>query len=250
MFPPSTTAQCHKNRYGNGVCLGGTPLFPHEQCNGQCYNQYSQEANSSSLGLRSYYRCDNGQCVLTMNMCQGFALCEDKSDIRACNPKLKCTNAGGGSNVVTINSELVSGHSFCLYDNTRNDKIYQSITREDEEDNKYTFGYNVIGSSLQSDKLKHCNASSGASNASNGIMCGKICIGNFLWCRMLRKNTCEDGDISFSTWDLGFCQNSTFWSNISCTTYYDNGAVAACCTRAQMLWNSPALHLPLVCHQQ
>ena len=154
--PPSTTAQCHLDEeYGHGVCPGGTTLSLGVQCNGQCYNQYSQEANSSSLSFRSMYRCDNGECVSASSMCSGYSWCEDKSDLRACNQELTCVYVSTGFTLSTITSDLVDGHSFCVYSNARNDGQYHTISREDEDNLDIV----STSASLNYTKLGHCNDS-------------------------------------------------------------------------------------------
>ena len=62
--PPSDQRLCYKDSDdGPGYC-------PHpakkkrisEKCNGECFNEYQQYSNSS-LGERSHYQCEDGQCV-------------------------------------------------------------------------------------------------------------------------------------------------------------------------------------------
>ena len=127
--PPTTLAQCHLDENENGVCPGGTTLSLTELGNGQCYNQYSQELNTSALSLRSMYPCDNGDCMYAQTMCRGYPSCGDKSDLRACNPEMTCVYLRSGSTMSTITSDLMDGHSLCIYSNARNDGQYDAISR-------------------------------------------------------------------------------------------------------------------------
>ena len=218
--------QCHLNekyeQYGHGVCPGGTTLGIWEQCNGQCYNQYSQEVNTSALSSSSMYRCDNGDCVPVTNICRGYPMCGDKSDLRACNPELTCVSLGGksvsmNSNVSTINSKLVDGHSFCIYSNERNNGNYEAITREDEDN------LDIVSTSTSLDytKIEHCS-----NDGNPGVMCGSECLGTLSWCRAGSSNPCDDGAQVFTTNNPGLCRNSTFWRDVSCA-FYGNGTIAA-----------------------
>ena len=219
--PPSTRAQCYKNEFGHAVCPYGTPLSRSQQCNGKCYAEYSQGANTSALSTRSRFRCDNGQCVRLRFMCRGYALCEDKSDLRACNPELTCVYKGRHvvSNVSTINSDLVKGHSFCTQSSTRNNGEYAYITREDE-DNLDIVSNNAV--SMDYSKLSYCNTSEGP-----GVICGSRCAPNFWWCKKTTANHCNNQNQSFTTKDPHLCRNSTFWNEVSCVQNDKSGAIVA-----------------------
>ena len=220
--PPSSRAQCHLDeKYGHGVCPRGTAVGMGEPCNGQCYNQYSQELNTSSLSYRSQYRCDDGDCDQSArSLCAGYAWCGDKSDIRACNPELTCVSGVGlESTVSTIHSDLVDGHSFCIYSHKRNNGRYEAITREDEDN------LNIVSTSavsLDYGKLAHCNYS----GADPGVKCGSRCIPNYGWCKLGISNQCDDGVQVFTTQHPGLCRNSTFWRQVSCTNYHSWGDIA------------------------
>ena len=210
--PPSTTAQCHLDPYKNGKCQGGTTLNRTQQCNDQCYNQYSQKANTSSLSISSMYRCDNGDCVPAWSMCRGYSMCGDKSDLRACNPELTCV-AYNDSTVSTITSDLVDGHSFCVQINERNDGTYDAVTREDEDNLDIV----STSASLNYTKLGHCNDS-----YDPGVKCGSRCMPTYGWCKLGISDQCDDGDQSITTNNPQLCQNKTFWSKVSCNVHYPN----------------------------
>ena len=223
--PPSTTAQCHLDGYDNGVCPRGTTLGNTQQCNGQCYNQYSQELNTSALSTRSMYQCDNGDCRTASTICRGYARCRDKSDLRACNSELTCVSINGVghvSKVSTINSDLVDGHSLCLYSKDRNEGQYDSITREDEDNLDIVSTSRV---SLDYTKLEHCNDSQG----NPGIMCGSRtgCAPNYFWCKFGASSQCHAGDQVLTTDHPGLCRNSTFWRDVSCTLHFYDGEIVA-----------------------
>ena len=212
-IPPSNTTQCHKNNRGEGVCPGGRAISRSRPCNGKCYNQYSQEGNTSSFNIRSGYKCDNGQCVDARYMCRGYSSCDDKTDLRACNPNITCVFVRGGvSKVYTVNSDLVDGHSKCVSTNDHNDGKYNSVTREDET-NLDIVSTSVV--TLDYSKLLHCNDSYNNS----GVMCGNKCKIRKHWCKTATYGPCVVGDQSFTTRDPALCRNSTFWSEVSCNRY-------------------------------
>ena len=147
-------------------------------------------------------------------------MCGDKSDIRACNPELTCVSGVGlVSTVSTIHSDLVDGHSFCIYSNLRNDGQYNAITREDE-DNLDIVSTSAV--SLDFSKLEHC-----IDNNNPGVWCGSRCYPNYGWCKLGTSDRCDDGVQVFNTQDPGLCQNSNFWRDVSCTSYYSSGNIGA-----------------------
>ena len=158
-------------------------------------------------------------------------MCRDKSDLQACNPELTCVSLGGksvsrNSDVSTINSKLVDGHSFCIYGNERNNGQYEAITREDEE-NLDIVSTSTI--SLDYSKLEHCNTSVGDidSIGNPGVKCGSRCMPSYAWCNKGTSAKCDDGVQVFTTRDPGLCRNSTFWRDVSCTLYWDTGDIIA-----------------------
>ena len=91
--------------------------------------------------------------MVASTICRGYARCDDKSDLRACNQELTCVSfINVVSSVSTITSDLVDGHSFCIYSNSRNDGQYDAITREDE-DNLDIVSTSAV--SLDYTKLEH-----------------------------------------------------------------------------------------------
>ena len=237
--PPSTTAQCYDDGYYmNGVCPNGTTLGNTQQCNGQCYNQYSQELNTSALSTRSMYQCDNGDCRTASTICRGYARCMDKSDLRACNSELTCVSINGVghvSKVSTINSDLVDGHSLCLYSKDRNEGQYDSITREDE-DNLDIVSTSAVNFDFT--KLEHCNTSISnnlivgtlehqRNKSDPGVMCGTRCLPSSIWCRYVSVDQCDDGFQIFTTDNPELCRNSAFWRDVPCTVYYPGADIAS-----------------------
>ena len=158
-------------------------------------------------------------------MCRGYAWCDDKSDLRACNQQITCfSDYDNLFSVSTINSDLVDGHSFCIYSNEQNNGEYDYITREDE-DNLDIVSTSAV--SLNYTKLEHCNNLN--SNGNPGVMCGTLCMENYLWCLPGVSNLCNETETKqlFTTQDPRLCRNNTFWSEVSCNLYYENGDIAA-----------------------
>ena len=150
-------------------------------------------------------------------MCMGgYTGCEDKSHLRACNPQLTCIDKSGHANfthtnVTTINSDLVKGHSFCAYELWNIDNDYGYITREDE-DNLDIASANIAP--LNFANITNCTGV----NGDDGIMCGTECVDNWQWCK-LSKLHCDDGSQIFTTKDPVLCRNTTFWSAVNCQLY-------------------------------
>ena len=87
--PSDDRQQCYQES-GAGHCPEGRKLELSEQCDGHCFNEY-QNYNNTRLGIRSQYRCDDGQCVWVLDMCShGYAACKDKSDLKECTDNIQC----------------------------------------------------------------------------------------------------------------------------------------------------------------
>ena len=129
--------QCNKNRNVWGNCPQGRVLIKTQTCNNQCYNDYKA---SEKIGGDSQFRCGNTSCVPVFKMCRGYSMCEDRSDIRACDETLTCVwGRGVGDRYYTDKSHMKAGpssnkHFYCNYGELRNDGQYNTITREDETD--------------------------------------------------------------------------------------------------------------------
>ena len=220
-LPSSQTGQCYKDGYGHGVCPEGLKFSKSKPCNesGKCYNQYTEEVNKTSISDRSRYHCSNAQCLPAESLCGGYTLCEDKLDLEACSPKLKCVYSKYGYNVKTLNTTLVQGHSYCSYGTDHNNGRYDTITREDEEDLDI---FSISTATLDYTNITKCTTKSGRP----GVRCGKKCIWNYGWCKRRTADECEDEGQSFTTRNPKLCGNTTFWNEISCNLYSD-GEISA-----------------------
>ena len=208
---------CYQDVITSNVhCENGTQLRFSEPCNRKCYNEY-QERNATPLGNNAMFRCANGhQCVKVSKMCQGTALCGDKSDIEACQD-LHCLETMNYTKHV-LNTEIVRGHTFCSYAHTKNDGQYHSITREDESNLKIRTKQAIINY----EELQQCNVSI----AGPGLTCNGKCVPNYSWCRGTTFS-CKNGESKISTNDKNLCKNSTFWKYKSCDIYLDADEIYA-----------------------
>ena len=189
-------------------CEEGEALPILEPCNGKCYNEY-QDKDTTSLGWKSQYKCASGnECVPVLWMCQGYALCNNKSDIEACQD-LECLHSGDEN---TLWTDVVRGHKYCSYSRDYNDGEYNAIGREDETDLRLLSKHVSINYEL----LEECV---GFEGNQPGIICNNACRINGLWCRSDYISSCSNGDSEINTNNRKLCSNTSFWSNKSCNTF-------------------------------
>ena len=121
-------AECKFSR-GNANCVDGTVTNLTEPCNGKCFTEYRTLRNRTEYGgLRATYQCENGDCVLMREMCNGYAACQDESDLKECDDDLQCISTNGGYEITSY-----QGHYTCSYINAENDGEYDNIHRKDED---------------------------------------------------------------------------------------------------------------------
>ena len=197
---------------GDGNCTLGRVMKKTETCNNHCFNDYT---TSEKIGKFSLFNCGN-TCVPAWKMGRGYSMCEDKSDVKACNETLKCVLWRGGKNTYRqqMVTTLSNNHSYCNYGDFKNDGKYDTITRMDET-------YLDIGRQ----KLR-IDISSSVTPCPyyniQGFMCGKLCVGNYRWCRgdMNLASSCEIPGATFTTNNRALCGNPTVWINKTCELFY------------------------------
>ena len=212
--------QCYKDVDDGaaGHCPAGRKLRISEQCEGHCFNEYQNYNNNTKLGWRSQYRCDDGQCVRVERMCRyGYAACNDKSDLKECTEDLQCVYTQKyGHSKPTLQSPY--DHTECQYKSNENNGRYDNIGRGDEK-KRPTLGQS---SHVNYTALQHCNTTE---SGIPGVLCGKKCVAKYNWCRGEYSDSCRTNTTQFSIQDASLCSNTTFWSTVSCNTYYSNGEV-------------------------
>ena len=210
---PDNRTQCSVDRYGDGHCPLGRVVSMSKTCNNHCFNDYE---TSAVVGWGSQYRCGDHQCVPTWFMCRGFPLCPDSRDVSECGEDLKCVlDSDYSYSKGVLVSDLSGGHYYCDYDNSYNDGIYDTITREDETD------LNILSRKVQ---INYTSITECADQYNQpGLMCGERCLPTRNWCQ--GGSSC--GKYNFSTNNKQLCANTTFWSGKTCEKFYSNGYKAA-----------------------
>ena len=188
---PENSTKCTMERNG-AVCKYATILNTKSSCkftnsisvfeSTHCFNDYK---SSEDVGRRSYYQCDNGQCVGASRMCRGYPICEDSSDLKECDQHLRCSlDPDLSHNKTSIVSDLTPGHYLCDYSQLRNDGKYDTITREDETD------LDILTKKLEIDlskysSIKECNNTD--VNTGTGYLCGEKCLLVQNWCTLCQN---------------------------------------------------------------
>ena len=214
--------QCDKYINSDANCPQGRVLSKTQTCNNQCYNDYK---TSEKIGRDSLFRCGNNSCVPVWKMCRGYSMCEDRSDIRACDENLTCVwGRGVGDIYYTNKSQMEAGlsnkHFYCNYGGSRNDGQYNTITREDETDlditkNKVRIDFSSVVTPCKFNGYQP------------GFLCGETCVANNLWCRGDGSASCDVNGTQFTSNNRALCGNPTVWINQTCDNFYDSGDKAS-----------------------
>ena len=214
---PDNSPRCYFNSRGQVLCPEGRVLNKDETCHGLCYNDY---AASEEIQYGSYFRCGNGKCVSVDFMCQGYSLCEDRTDVTACNENLTCfhNNSMGNKDNRRLVTDLTKHHHYCEGDWAINDGLYDTISRVDETD----LDINNPKVRIDYSGITECTV-----GVYQGLMCGNLCVENFVWCAGVWENSCG----KFSTTNNALCSNSTFWNNKTCELFFDDGVKSSLGTR-------------------
>ena len=214
--------QCNITSNGQGNCPQGRVLSKTQTCNGQCFNDYKA---SEEIGRDSQFQCGNTSCVPVWKICRGYSMCEDRSDIRACDETLTCAawREDDTDIILTDKSQMEAGlssnHFYCDYGELRNDGQYNTITREDETDldiskQKVRIDFSSF--------VTPCNYEGVV-----GFECGDLCVWNYYWCRDDRSASCDVSGAQFTTNNRALCSNTTVWLNQTCDRFYSDGDKAS-----------------------
>ena len=209
---------------GGAFCKYGTVLDKASSCKftksglestqNHCYNDYK---SSEVVGPKSYYQCDNGQCVRASKMCRGYPLCDDSSDVKECDQNLQCSLYTDLShNKTSLVSDLTLGHYLCDYSTQHNDGKYDTITRQDEGE------LDILSKKVEIDYSSIIECKQNTSNPNIGLpgyLCGETCLLPRDWCNDKIDKICGD----FNANNDQLCSNTTFWDEKSCEVFGDSG---------------------------
>ena len=216
----SSDQQCYLDKNGAN-CPQGKVTKKTETCNNQCFNDYT---SSENIGKYSHFHCGNNSCVPAWNMCRGYSMCEDRSDVSICGESLKCLpwrdRQKGQTDRRQMETGLSNNHSFCNYGDLTNDGQYNTITREDETN--LDMGRQKLKIDISS-SLTPCPYYNGIP----GLKCGKLCVPNYKWCRDDISDSCAFPEGNFRTNNRAICGNRTVWTNKACDVFYSGGRKAS-----------------------
>ena len=124
-------------------------------------------------------------------MCRdGYAACNDKSDLKECSEDLQCIETPGHTKP---SLQSPHDHRECQYKQSESDRVYDNIGRGDE---KHLTSL-VQSSHVNYTELEQCNRE----NGKPGVMCGEKCIEKHIWCREERIYSCSTNTSQFTTQD-------------------------------------------------
>ena len=208
---------------GDVNCSAGQVIDKYRQsCNGKCWDD-------------EHFGCERmgGKCVRYRDLCHGYSLCEDRSDIKYCTSRMECKGQGSEWDPMKRcgegkNTTIDHGECYYSWNSEENNGRYDCLDRTDEN----TF--------LQ-DTSDYINESSLITTAQfwythNGTTSGEkltrlpsiACQGNranWFWCNNQNRHTCFDISLRNPT----LCQNHTFWekykNETDCNFYFPDGTV-------------------------
>ena len=218
---------CTLNSYGGGRCIEGRTLSISSHCNitMRCYNSYQ---HSLYIGDQSHYTCPD-TCVPWEAMCRGVSHCE--GDHQVCGPHLRCPPRyrdslnriyDGWHNVTKFNisSSLVTGHHYCLGNTKIDNGKFDTVDRSDETQVRAE-----AQSPLDLNITSFTPCITNNSRHNPGVMCGKDCRWNDLWCRDDYTETCGTKSGNIATNDPNLCQHPRVWADVPCSWNYDDRRV-------------------------
>ena len=205
--------QCNITSKGRGNCPQGRVLNKTQTCNNQCFNDYTA---SEKIGYDSWFQCGNNSCVPVWKMCRGYSMCEDRSDVRACDETLTCAAGRGEEGWSQMEAGLSNKHFYCKYGDLINDGQYNTITREDETDPDITENKVRIDFSSVVTPCKW-------RGYQPGFESGGLCWPNFNWCLGDWSYSFDVSGAQFTTNNRALCSNPTVWINKTCDDFYIDG---------------------------
>ena len=185
---------CRTNNEGDGVCNNGIMINEDQSCD------------------YAHFSCDNNRTVDKYEMCHGYTLCQDGTDLEMCSA-LACDTSTQASCEDGTNTN--TDHRECYLESKGNDGSYDCLNGRDEK--TFTRDTSVR---IDFSELKNCNDSYGQ----DGMTCGSECVSSFDWCRKEKSKLCVIKNSSFNTASKEICNNATIWreKNITCDyTFHD-----------------------------
>ena len=193
-----------------------------ESCAGNCWHD------------EFYFGCSStgSGCVPYRELCHGYPVCEDRSDLRYCAEDMTCTKLDWmNPSRCGVGSPRQIGHAECYFDfNGNNNGQYDCLDRTDEDKIvqdiysyvNYSALTDVIPGGLQEgdgvSRLPSTKCPTGKDQYKDRK--------NWLWCNQVTDYTCANVSVN----NPFLCQNKTFWSNTTnnvtdCNIYFDSWAV-------------------------
>ena len=204
-------------RQGQEVsCPGGLVIHKYnESCAGDCWHN------------ESYFGCatSGDKCVIYRELCHGYPVCQDNSDVSYCTEDMDCKNPIDywvGNKMGRCRGGSAIGHGECYYNYTgNNDGRFDCLDRTDEDQVIVTTS-NYVNYSLAVNSTELLEGNNKTILPS--IMCqGNR--GNWLWCNTQVSFTCFNISMTNPT----LCQNHTFWqkyeNETDCNIYFADRSV-------------------------
>ena len=157
-------------------------------------------------GNIEYLLCDSGdQCVRKEDICHGYPVCKDSSDIQHCQKERDIFDHDYRFSKCQA---IPTGHHECYKTRNKNNREYNCLSRSDED----ILVENRALTIIDYNSISPCNSTI-RGDRGNALLCGKYCVYIEEWCNP-NKPSYSCGD--FTTQDTVLCGNHTFWSTVDC----------------------------------
>ena len=218
---------------GDVTCTAGEVIEKYkESCNGNCWDS------------EFFFGCETTKerCIKYRDLCHGFPLCRDKSDIKFCTASMECqgpqewdpmTRCGAGKG---DNTSI--GHGECYYSKNTEDNNgrYDCLDRSDELETDATNSIDYTSLITPAQYWEKNSTSGELLMRLPSIECQEN-RGNWFWCNNQTEFTC----FNVSLRNPVLCQNHTFWENhenvTDCNFYFPDDTVKYAGLRCSGEWH-------------
>ena len=149
-----------------------------------------------------HFSCDN-RTVNKYEMCHGYTLCQDGTDLEQCSALTCDTSRYSASPRQSSCGTLENtAHRECYKPSRGNDGSYDCLNRRDEKSVTRDTSVRIDFSELKSFKDLYGKVC---------LTCGSDCVPRYDWCREEKSRPCETENSSFNTASKEICSNATIW---------------------------------------
>ena len=208
---------------------------------GQVIDKYRESCHGDCWDNHNYFGCERTgeKCIRYRDLCHGYPVCQDKSDIKYCTASMECRGPTSWDNMTRCgagegkNTSIDHGECYYPQNSQDNNGRYDCLDRSDE----ITFIQNITYTSLiTTDQFWEYSTSGEQLMRLPSIKCQEN-RANWFWCNNQTGFTCNN----ISLRNPVLCQNHTFWkeykTETDCNFYFPDGTVKYAGLRCSGEWH-------------